>query len=89
MMEALRSFETSVLTRATQRNNPEDSILYLLRRFCGVQLVAVAVLSLLMTFISLRQSREISIFVLALQQKSVSLQYCGIKWWQHKQDFWG
>jgi hypothetical protein len=27
MMEALRSFETSVLTRTTQRNNPEDRIL--------------------------------------------------------------
>jgi hypothetical protein len=27
MMEALSSFETSVLTRATRRKNPEDSIL--------------------------------------------------------------
>jgi hypothetical protein len=28
MMEAIRSFETSVLTRATRRNIPEDSPLY-------------------------------------------------------------
>jgi hypothetical protein len=28
MMEALRSSETSVLTRATQRNFPEDSVIH-------------------------------------------------------------
>jgi hypothetical protein len=29
MIEAIRSFEPSVLTRATRRNNPEDTILQL------------------------------------------------------------
>jgi hypothetical protein len=28
MMEAIRSFKTSVLTRATRRNIPEDDILH-------------------------------------------------------------
>jgi hypothetical protein len=31
MMEAIRSFETSVLTRATWRNIPEDGILHVHR----------------------------------------------------------
>jgi hypothetical protein len=33
MIEALHSFETSVLTRATRRNITEDSLLYRLRMF--------------------------------------------------------
>jgi hypothetical protein len=32
MMEALRSFETLVLTRATRRNIPEDGIIHNHRR---------------------------------------------------------
>jgi hypothetical protein len=32
MIEALRSFETSVLTRATRRNVPENGILHSYRR---------------------------------------------------------
>jgi hypothetical protein len=32
MMEALRSYETSVLTRDTRRNSPEDDILHSHRR---------------------------------------------------------
>jgi hypothetical protein len=70
MMEAIRSFETSVLTQATRRHIPEDGIPHMIFKF----LVSVSIL-----MIVLRDSVYcVAHIIIALLENSISLmQFAG------------
>jgi hypothetical protein len=58
MMEALRSSEASVLTRATRRNNPEDTILQHKTEFAEISGNAFSILFVFYVTLPLSEQQE-------------------------------